>query len=104
MRNDGVIGKIGQQEWLKPEEGSLQKLVHKAFQFTGGRHVKSFLHGTWLPDARQPVPLQGSRKPIPYEELELERGRETFDIQHEFTRKGIEKFGADYRATLPRPA
>jgi len=43
-------------------------------------------------------------KPIPYEELDLEQGWETFDIQHELTRKGIEKFAADYRATLSRPA
>jgi len=43
-------------------------------------------------------------KPIPYEELDLERPWETFHIQHELTRKGIEKFAADYRATLSRPA
>jgi transaldolase len=42
--------------------------------------------------------------PIPYEELNLEQGWEMFDIQHELTRKGIEKFAADYRATLSRPA
>ena len=45
-----------------------------------------------------------SGKPIPYEELDLERAWETFDIQHELTHKGIEKFAADYRATLSRPA
>jgi hypothetical protein len=43
-------------------------------------------------------------KPIPYEELDLEQGWEKFDIQHELTRKGVEKFAADYRATLSRPA
>jgi transaldolase len=43
-------------------------------------------------------------KPIPYEELDLERPWEAFDIQHELTRKGIEKFAADYRATLSRTA
>ena len=43
-------------------------------------------------------------KPIPYEELDLEQGWEAFDIQHELTRKGIDKFAADYRATLSRPA
>jgi transaldolase len=42
--------------------------------------------------------------PIPYEELDLEQEWEAFDIQHELTRKGIEKFVADYRATLARPA
>jgi transaldolase len=43
-------------------------------------------------------------KPIPYAELDLERPWEAFDIKHELTRKGIEKFAADYRATLSRPA
>ena len=47
---------------------------------------------------------KSSGKSIPYEELDLERPREAFDIQHELTRKGIEKFAADYRATLSRPA
>ena len=43
-------------------------------------------------------------KPIPYQELDLKQEWETFDVQHELTRKGIEKFAADYRATLARPA
>jgi transaldolase len=43
---------------------------------------------------------KGSGKPIPYEELELEQPWQAFDVQHELTRKGIEKFAADYRATL----
>ena len=47
---------------------------------------------------------KASGKPIPYEELDLEQAWEAFDIQHELTRKGIEKFVADYRATLSRPA
>lgn len=48
MRDDGVIGKIGQQEWLKPVEEGLQNIVHKAFQFKGGREAKNILRGTWL--------------------------------------------------------
>ena len=47
---------------------------------------------------------KASGKPIPYEELDLEQAWEAFDIKHELTRKGIEKFAADYRATLARPA
>ncbi len=47
---------------------------------------------------------KASGKSIPYEELDLERPWEMFDIQHELTRKGIEKFAADYHATLSRPA
>ncbi|MCI0350550.1 MAG: hypothetical protein L0Z53_14090 [Acidobacteriales bacterium] len=41
-----------------------------------------------------------SATPIAYEDLDLEQAWESFDIQHELTRKGIEKFVADYRATL----
>jgi len=37
---------------------------------------------------------------IAYEELNLDQPWEKFDIEHELTRKGIEKFVADYRATL----
>jgi len=48
MRDDGVTGTIGRQEWLTPAEEGLQKTLHKAFQFSGGRQVKNFLHGTWL--------------------------------------------------------
>jgi nitrite reductase/ring-hydroxylating ferredoxin subunit/uncharacterized membrane protein len=48
MSDDGVVGKIEQQEWLKPAEEGLQNFVHKAFRFRGGRQVKNFLHGTWV--------------------------------------------------------
>jgi transaldolase len=47
---------------------------------------------------------QSSGKPIQYQELDLKQPWQSFDIQHELTRKGIEKFAADYRATLSRPA
>jgi len=43
-------------------------------------------------------------KPIPFEDLDLEQPWESFNIQHELTRKGIENFVADYRATLSRTA
>ena len=39
-------------------------------------------------------------KAIAYEALNLNQSWENFDIEHELTRKGIEKFVADYRATL----
>ncbi len=48
MRDDGLMGKIGEQEWLTPTEEGLQKAIHKAYQFRGGRQVKNFLHGTWI--------------------------------------------------------
>ena len=37
---------------------------------------------------------------IPYEELDLEQVWEQFNIEHELTRKGIQKFVADYKSTL----
>lgn len=55
-----------------------------------------------IPD--QQFEYKSSGEPIPYEELDLEQPWESFDIQHELTRKGIEKFAADYRATLSRTA
>src|SRR5207248_127518 len=39
---------IEQQEWLNPAEEKLQKGIHKAFGFRGGRYLKNFLHGTWI--------------------------------------------------------
>jgi nitrite reductase/ring-hydroxylating ferredoxin subunit/uncharacterized membrane protein len=48
MRNDGAIGAIGRQEWLKPTEETLQKLIHSAFRWRGGQQAKNFLHGTWV--------------------------------------------------------
>jgi len=43
---------------------------------------------------------RSSAKPIPYEELDLTQPWETFNIAHELTAKGLEKFAADYRKTL----
>jgi len=43
-------------------------------------------------------------KPIPYKELDLNRPWQSFDIAHELTTKGIQKFVADYRSTLKRSA
>lgn len=57
-----------------------------------------------LPMPDEQFQYKASGKPIPYEDLDLEESWEAFDIQHELTREGIEKFAADYRATLARPA
>ena len=43
-------------------------------------------------------------KPIAYKELDLNRPWESFDISHELTTKGIQKFVADYQSTLKRSA
>ena len=62
-----------------------------------------------------PMPDQGfsykavnaSGKPlraIPYKELDLQLPWQSFDIAHELTDQGIQKFVADYRSTLRRSA
>lgn len=43
-------------------------------------------------------------KPISYQELDLNRPWESFMIDHPLTKKGIQKFVADYRSTLKLPA
>lgn len=48
MGQDLITSAIDKQEWLKPAEEGLQNLVHKAFEFKGGRETKNFLHGTWI--------------------------------------------------------
>lgn len=53
----------------------------------------------------QPADSKGQPlKPIPYEELDLNQPWQSFDISHELTTKGIQRFVADYRATLKRSA
>jgi transaldolase len=41
---------------------------------------------------------------IPYKELDLKLPWQSFDIAHELTQAGIQKFVADYRSTLKRSA
>ena len=43
-------------------------------------------------------------RPVPYKRLELNQTWQSFDLAHELTTKGIEKFAADYRSTLRRTA
>ncbi len=43
-------------------------------------------------------------KAIPYKELDLNLPWQSFDIAHELTNKGIQKFVADYQSTLKRSA
>jgi transaldolase len=43
-------------------------------------------------------------KPIPYKDLDLKLPWESFDLAHELTTKGIQKFVADYQSTLKRSA
>ena len=43
-------------------------------------------------------------KPIPYKNLDLRRPWQSFNVAHELTNIGIQKFVADYRSTLKRSA
>ena len=45
-----------------------------------------------------------SLRAIHYKELDLKRPWQSFDIAHELTSVGIQKFVSDYRSTLRRPA
>jgi transaldolase len=51
-----------------------------------------------MPDAS--FQYHSPAKPIPYEALGLAQPWETFNIAHELTTKGLDKFAADYRKTL----
>jgi transaldolase len=64
--------------------------------------------GTPLPDdsfVYDPIDSKGQRlKPIEYKELVLGVSWESFDLQHELTTKGIQRFVADYESTLRKTA
>lgn len=51
-----------------------------------------------MPDAAFTYTPTGTR--IEYREIDLEQPWQRFNIDHELTTKGVEKFAADYRATL----
>ena len=57
-----------------------------------------------FPMPEESFEYQSSAKPIPYEELDLTQPWESFNIAHELTAKGLEKFAADYRRTLAQAA
>jgi transaldolase len=53
----------------------------------------------------KPVDAEGKAlKPIPYKKLDLDQPWQSFDLAHELTTKGIQKFVADYQSTLKRSA
>jgi hypothetical protein len=39
-------------------------------------------------------------KPIPYAKIDLERPWDSFNLSHELTRSGIEKFAPDFEETI----
>src|SRR5499427_4224517 len=86
---------------------SIRSLEHLLYCFmleTEMATVPSNVLETW---AAKDFPMPGKDfeykspgKAIAYEALNLNQSWDKFDIEHELTRKGIEKFVADYRATL----
>ena len=64
--------------------------------------------GSRLPDGSfvyQGLDPQGQAlKPIEYKALDLNAPWESFDLRHELTREGIQKFVADYQSTLRKSA
>jgi transaldolase len=42
-------------------------------------------------------------KPIPYRSIHLDKPWNAFDLTHELTKRGIEKFVSDFESTLRRP-
>jgi transaldolase len=55
-----------------------------------------------LPDEQ--FNYHGSGEHIGYQEINLDQPWRMFNIEHELTTKGVQKFAADYRATLSSKA
>ncbi|MDA8100774.1 MAG: hypothetical protein M0042_14250 [Nitrospiraceae bacterium] len=53
------------------------------------------------PDFRYPVE---NLAPIPYREIDIRRPWETYDIRHELTDKGMERFSADWNGLITKRA
>ena len=56
-------------------------------------------------EAKFPAPsdtfvYKSSGKPIPYQELSLDQSWQSYDLRHELTDRGLEKFAEDYRKTI----
>jgi len=86
---------------------SIRSLAHLLYCFSIGADlvtVPAKVLTQWaeasfpMPDERFTYTPIGRR--IDYEELTLERSWRGFNFEHELTTKGVEKFAADYRATL----
>jgi transaldolase len=64
--------------------------------------------GSRLPDDSFGYQAKDSKgqvlKPIEYRDLDLNDPWESFDLRHELTKKGIQKFVADYESTLRKSA
>ncbi len=86
---------------------SIRSLQHLLYSLQVGAELVTVPGKILEQWAGQGMPLPGeifSYKPvgteIPYERLDLEQPWEKFNIDHDLTRKGIERFVSDYRSTL----
>ena len=86
---------------------SIRNLPHLLYSFDAGAELVTVpakvlqewsSEGMPLPDKN--FTYKSTGKQIPYEDLDLNQPWERFNIKHELTTKGIQKFVSDYRATL----
>jgi transaldolase len=96
---------------------SIRHLDHLLASFAAGVELTTVPAKVLLDWASKGFPMPGkdfsykaidasgrSLKAIPYKELDLKLPWQSFDIVHELTNIGIQKFVADYRSTLRRSA
>ena len=90
---------------------SIRNLQHLLYAFHVGSELATVPAKILEQWAKEGMPLPNkdfAYKPvgseIPHQELNLEQSWEQFDIEHELTKKGIQKFVSDYKATLRKDA
>ena len=86
---------------------SIRNLQHLLYSFQAGAELVTVPANVLQEWSREGMPLPDKNfaykptgKQIPYEDLDLNQPWERFNLEHELTRKGIQKFVSDYRATL----
>jgi len=86
---------------------SIRTLQHLLYAFHVGAELATVPTKVLEEWAKQGMPLPDATfsykpvgKEIPYENIDLNRPWEQHDLQHELTRKGIQKFVADYESTI----
>ena len=89
---------------------SIRNLQHLMYAFHVGAELATVPTKVLEEWAKQGMPLPDANfsykpvgKEIPYENIDLDRPWEQYDLQHELTRKGIQKFVADYQSTIRKP-
>jgi hypothetical protein len=99
----GFVGQTDHQPFVDCKNPHIEELIASGHKLSKrGKWMdttnKNYLHPTTSSKTRLQVNRSLTRS------LTLGQGRETFDMQHELTRKSVEKFAADDRATLSRQA